>query len=158
MPSVENAPGIKIMIVDDDPSIGDLISDFLHTQGITPVICTHPQQALDLIKTEPFNLAFIDINMPEMDGLELTTNLKKETPLLEVVFITGFGTFDNAIQAIKVGAYDYLRKPFGISELNLCIKRFQERMELKERVKKVEQRYYNLVQNIPSQSPCIPHS
>ena len=149
MPSVEDSPVIKIMIVDDDPSIGDLIADFLRAQGHNPVICTHPQQALDLIKIEPFSLAFIDINMPEMDGLELTANLKKENPLLEVVFITGFGTFDNAIQAIKVGAYDYLRKPFGISELNLCIKRFEERMELKERVKRAEQRYYNLVQNIP---------
>ena len=158
MPSVENSPVIKIMIVDDDPSIGDLISDFLITQGHTPVICTRPQQALDLIKKESFNLAFIDINMPEMDGLELTTKLKKENPLIEVVFITGFGTFDNAIQAIKVGAYDYLRKPFGISELNLCIKRFQERLELKERVKKVEQRYYNLVQNIPCLVFAVRHN
>ncbi len=149
MPSAENFPVIKIMIVDDDLSIGDMISDFLHHEGHASVICTRPQQALDIIKKEPFHLAFIDINMPEMDGLELTANLKKENPLLEVVFITGFGTFDNAIQAIKVGAYDYLRKPFGISELNLCIKRFQERMLLKERVKIAEQRYYNLVQNIP---------
>ena len=149
MPSVEDFPVIKIMIVDDDPSIGDLIADFLKREGHTPVICTDPWQALDLIKQEPFHLAFVDINMPGMDGLELAPNLKKENPLLEVVFITGYGTFDNAIQAIKVGAYDYLRKPFGISELNLCIKRFQERMELKERVKRVEQRYYNLVQNIP---------
>ena len=149
MPSLEDFPVIKIMIVDDDPSVGDLIAIFLTTEGYTPVICTHPQQALDLIKKEPFHLAFVDINMPEMDGLELTVSLKKENPLLEVVFITGFGTFDNAIQAIKVGAYDYLRKPFGINELSLCIKRFQERMELKEMVKRVEQRYYNLVQNIP---------
>ncbi len=133
MPSEEDFPVIKIMIVDDDPAIGDLIADFLVRGGHRPVICTHPQQALDLIKKEPFHLAFIDINMPVMDGLELTTSLKKENPLLEVVFITGFGTFDNAIQAIKVGAYDYLRKPFGINELSLCIKRFQERMELKER-------------------------
>ncbi|MGD9157497.1 MAG: response regulator [Desulfobacteraceae bacterium] len=149
MPSVEDFPVIKIMIVDDDPSIGDLIADFLNKEGHTPVICTHPQQALDHIKKQLFHLAFIDINMPVMDGLELTPKLKEENPLLEVVFITGFGTFDNAVQAIKVGAYDYLRKPFGISELNLCIKRFQERMELKERVKRAEQRYYNLVQNIP---------
>ena len=149
MPSVEDFPVIKIMIVDDDPSIGDLIATFLNREGHNPVICTHPQQALDLIKKEAFHLAFIDINMPVMDGLELAPRLKKENPLLEIVFITGYGTFDNAIQAIKVGAYDYLRKPFGISELNLCIKRFQERLELKEQVRRAEQRYFNLVQNIP---------
>ncbi len=145
----EDFPVVKIMIVDDDPSIGDLIAAFLEKEGHTPVICTRPQQALEFIKKEAFNLAFIDINMPEMNGIDLTESLKKECSQLEVVFITGFGTFDNAIQAIKVGAYDYLRKPFGISELNLCVKRFMERMELRERVKRAEQRYYNLVQNIP---------
>ena len=54
MPSLEDFPVIKIMIVDDDPSVGDLIAVFLTTEGYTPVICTHPQQALDLIKKEPF--------------------------------------------------------------------------------------------------------
>ena len=59
------------MIVYDDPSAGDLIADFLIREGYDPVICTHPRQALDLIKTEPFNPAFIHINMPVMDGLEI---------------------------------------------------------------------------------------
>lgn len=149
MPYTVDLPVIKIMIVDDDPAIGELIANFVRREGHNPVICTLPQQALDLIKKEPFHIAFIDINMPIMGGIELASNLKKDNPELEVVFITGFGTFDNAIQAIKVGAYDYLRKPFGISELNLCVKRFQERMLLKEQVKIAEQRYYNLVQNIP---------
>ncbi len=142
-------PVINIMIVDDDPAIGELIANFVKRDGHNPVICTLPGEALDRIKNEPFHIAFIDINMPVMGGIELATNLKKDNPDLEVVFITGFGTFDNAIQAIKVGAYDYLRKPFGISELNLCVKRFQERLLLKEQVKIAEQRYYNLVQNIP---------
>jgi PAS domain S-box-containing protein len=142
-------PVISIMIVDDDPAIGELIATFMSREGHNPVICTHPQEALDHIKKKAFHMAFIDINMPVMGGIELASNLKRDNPELEVVFITGFGTFDNAIQAIKVGAYDYLRKPFGISELNLCIKRFQERMLLKEQVKIAEQRYYNLVQNIP---------
>jgi two-component system, NtrC family, sensor histidine kinase HydH len=142
-------PVINIMIVDDDPAIGDLIANFVRREGHNPVICTLPGEALEHIKNEPFHIAFIDINMPVMGGIELASNLKKDNPDLEVVFITGFGTFDNAIQAIKVGAYDYLRKPFGISELNLCVKRFQERLLLKEQVKIAEQRYYNLVQNIP---------
>jgi len=149
MSSVESAPAIKIMVVDDDPSIGDLISEFLKYEGYEAIICTRPQQALDFIKRESVNLAFVDINMPEMNGLDLAANLKEKDPLCEVVFITGFGTFDNAIQAIKVGAYDYLRKPFGLNELHLCLKRFQERMELKNQVRRAEQRYYNLVQNIP---------
>ncbi|NLA74412.1 MAG: response regulator [Deltaproteobacteria bacterium] len=142
-------PVINILIVDDDPAIGELIANFMRREGHNPVICMHPDEAIDLIKKNSFHLAFIDINLPVMDGIELAANLKNINPDLEAVFITGFGTFDNAIQAIKVGAYDYLRKPFGISELNLCVKRFQERMLLKEQVKIAEQRYFNLVQNIP---------
>lgn len=140
----------KILVVDDDPSVGQLIADFLLSEGCQPVICGHPQQAMDFIKEEPVSLAFVDINMPEMNGIELASKIKEQLPLCGVVFITGYGTFNNAVQAIKVGAYDYLRKPFGISELKLCLKRFQERQELRNKVRRVEQRYFNLVQNIPS--------
>lgn len=141
---------VKILVVDDDPSIGQLIADFLLSEGHHPVICVHPQQALDFIEKESVGMAFVDINMPEINGIELAKNIKKQLPICEVVFITGYGTFNNAIQAIKVGAYDYLRKPFGLSELKLCLKRFQERQELKNRIRRVEQKYFNLVQNITS--------
>jgi PAS domain S-box-containing protein len=65
------------------------------------------------------------------------------------VIITGHGTFDNAIQAIKIGAYDYIRKPFSTNDLKLCLRRYQERQTLKEKVKEAEQRYFHLVHNIP---------
>lgn len=142
--------GIKILVVDDDPSIGELMKRFLEVQGYQPTICNHPQEALEVTIEKTFNLAFIDINLPEMNGLDLAARLKLQNPQCEVVFITGYGSFDNAIQAIKIGAYDYLRKPFGISELELCLKRFQERQELIEQVRRAEQRYFHLVQNIPS--------
>ena len=60
------------------------------------------------------------------------------------------GTFDNAVEAIKIGAYDYLRKPFGINELSLCLRRFQERQALTERLEHSERRYFSLVQSIPT--------
>jgi len=150
MPSIKETPPVKILVVDDDPSVGRLIADFLHAEGCMPVICTEPHKALELSEKECFSMAFLDINMPEMSGLDLASRIKEKLPLCEVVFITGFGSFDNAIQAIKIGAYDYLRKPFGLNELQLCIKRFQERQELKEKVRLAEQRYYRLVQDIPS--------
>ena len=140
----------KILVVDDDPSIGRLMGDFLIKEGYQPVIHNRPQEALTYVEKDAFSLAFVDINMPEMSGLELATKLKEYNPLGEVVFITGYGSFDNAIQAIKIGAYDYLRKPFGVNELQLCLKRFQERYALREQVRLAEQRYFRLVQNIPS--------
>lgn len=150
MPSNEETTDIKILVVDDDPIVGGMIADFLSSQGYPPVLCNDPYRALEFTEKEPFSLAFLDINMPQMNGLDLASRLKEKLPLCEVVFITGFGSFDNAIQAIKLGAYDYLRKPFGLNELQLCLKRFQERQELKEKVRLAEQKYFRLVQDIPS--------
>jgi len=150
MPSIEETQLVKIMVVDDDHSVGRMLADFLCAEGYPPTLCSDPYQALEISEKEDFNLAFLDINMPGMSGLDLASKLKEKLPLCEVVFITGYGSFDNAIQAIKLGAYDYLRKPFGINELQLCLRRFQERQELKEKVRLAEQRYFRLVQNIPS--------
>lgn len=150
MSAIRNTHGIKILVVDDDSSIGRLLGDFLRVEGYHPLICSHPREALDFSKYENFGLAFVDINLPDMSGLELASKLKEQHPLSEVIFITGHGSFDNAIQAIKIGAYDYLRKPFGINELKFCLKRFQERQDLKEQIELTEQRYFHLVQNVPS--------
>ena len=140
---------MKILVVDDDPSIGALLAEALKVTGYQTIHCTHPKDALAVSVKENFELAFIDINLPDMSGLELASKIKHHNPIRDVVFITGYGTFDNAVQAIKIGAYDYLRKPFSIYDLNLCLKRFQERRALKEKVNRAEQRYFHLVQNLP---------
>ncbi|MBW1767897.1 MAG: response regulator [Deltaproteobacteria bacterium] len=126
---------MNILVVDDDSSIGNLLAEALKAEGYQTIICTHPRAALAASEQEIFELAFIDINLPDMSGLEVASKIKHHNPLCDVVFITGYGTFDNAVQAIKIGACDYLSKPFGISDLNLCLKRFQERKALQEKVK-----------------------
>ncbi|MBW1782613.1 MAG: response regulator [Deltaproteobacteria bacterium] len=140
----------KILIVDDEPSGGETVADSLRFQGYDPLVCTHPKEVLASFEKGRFRLAFVDINLPSMTGLELATKLKEIDPRIEIVFMTGYGTFDNAVEAIKIGAYDYLRKPFGMSELNLCLRRFQERQALTQRLEHSEQRYFSLVQSIPS--------
>lgn len=139
----------KILVVDDEPAICGLVAQVLKTEGYQPIICHHPNDALIVSEREALGLAFVDINLPHMNGLELAAKLKGHDPRREVVFITGYGTFDNAIQAIRIGAYDYLRKPFSVSEISLCLKRFQDREKLKEHIRLAEQRYFHLVQNIP---------
>jgi two-component system sensor histidine kinase HydH len=149
MLSTQEPSGVKILVVDDDPTICKLLEGVLLTEGYQPELCLHPQQALALSGQERFGLAFVDINLPEMSGLDLAAKIKEHDPHCEVVFITGSGAIENAVQALKIGAYDYLRKPFTLTEFNLCLKRFQERRLLKERIRFAEQRYFDLVQNIP---------
>ena len=145
-------PDIKqeILVVDDEPSGGDLVAAFLSREGYQSLVCTHPQEVLASFEKSRLSLAFVDINLPGMSGLELASKLKEIDPRIEIVFMTGYGTFDNAVEAIKIGAYDYLPKPFGLNELNLCLWRFEERQALTERLEHSERRYYSLVQSIPS--------
>jgi len=138
-----------ILVVDDDPSICRHLAEALAREGYASRTCQDPQEALRLARTEAFDLAFVDIRLPGMSGLDLAAQLREEDPEREVVFITGYGSFESVLAAIKIGAYDYLRKPFNLNELNLCLRRFQERRELKAQVRRAERRYFDLVQNMP---------
>lgn len=139
----------KILVVDDDPSVSSTMAEMLRVQGCEPTVCMHPLEAIEISKRELPDLAFIDINMPDMDGLELATLMKQHNPACDIVIMTGYGTFRNAVQAIKIGVQDYLTKPFHLSQLTFCLNRFRERIAIKERMRVAEQRYFDLVQNIP---------
>jgi PAS domain S-box-containing protein len=149
MTNSKRSKGQRILIVDDEPLLSQMVAEALHVEGYEPTACTHPQEALESFEKGAFSLAFVDINLPEMSGLELASMFKELDPAIEIVFMTGYGTFDNAVQAIKIGAYDYLNKPFGINEVRLCLKRFQERQALREHIRLSEQRHFDLVQNVP---------
>jgi two-component system sensor histidine kinase HydH len=140
----------EILVVDDETSGIEAVSEMLALEGYLPRIFTQSTEALKAFKKGRFSLAFVDIKMPGMDGLELASRLKQMDSRLEVVFMTGYGTFDNAVEAIKIGAYDYLRKPFGLYEIRMCLRRFEERQSLIRRLEHSERRYSSLVQSLPS--------
>lgn len=139
----------KVLVVDDDPGICRHLAEAMRIEGYEPCVCHHPEEALGLARAGDYGLVFVDIRLPGMSGLDLASRLREEDPEREVVFITGYGSFDSVLRAIKIGAYDYLRKPFDRSELNLCLRRYQERQGLKEKVRCAERRYFDLVQNVP---------
>jgi two-component system, NtrC family, sensor histidine kinase HydH len=150
MADVSHIHEASILVVDDDPEISRVVGDMLQQEGYFATITNSPTHALSLLDTIQFELAFVDIKMPQMSGLDLAARIKERCPQTEIVFMTGHATFDNALQAIKVGAYDYLRKPFNLDEFQFCLRRFEEREELKRLLDLAERRYYHLVQNIPS--------
>ncbi len=147
-PCQESGPR-PILVVDDDPDMCAMLDEVLKEEGYRPLVCGVPHDALALSRQESFQLAFVDIHMPGMSGLDLAARLKADDAQREIVFITGSTTIDHAVQAIKLGAYDYLRKPFTLTEFKLCLRRFQERVLLKERIQRAEQRYFQLVQTLP---------
>lgn len=139
----------KVLVVDDERLTCEIVSEVLRSEHCQPHICTHPEEALEVAREQSFALAFIDINMPGMDGIHLAKHIRQRDPFCNIIMMTGYASIDNAIQAIKIGATDYLRKPFSAYDIVLCIGRYRERKALREMISKAEERYQRLVQNVP---------
>ncbi|MHC4458364.1 MAG: sigma-54-dependent transcriptional regulator [Planctomycetota bacterium] len=141
----------EILFVDDDEAILNMIDKYLTGEGYNVRLANSAMKALELLKQKYFDIVFTDFKMPEMDGLELLSAIKEYRPETEVIIITGHGTMKSAIQAMKIGSYDYLQKPFKLDILKLIIDRIiedkrlqRERVLLKTRVKE-RHRYDKLV-------------
>ncbi|MCC6487999.1 MAG: response regulator [Candidatus Hydrogenedentes bacterium] len=121
----------KILVVDDEAVIRELLSDILEDDGY-PVETTHNgPSALDLLrKRDDFVLLFTDIMMPDMDGIQLIREARKIRPTLIPIVMTGFATLETARAAVKEGAYDYVLKPFSLSEVKLAVANAIERYRL----------------------------
>ncbi|NOR49696.1 MAG: response regulator [Desulfuromonadales bacterium] len=120
----------RILIVDDEDGMRRLLSRVLTREGYDTVAVGSGAEALRLVASERFDLVVTDIKMPEMDGLQLLAELKEYEPSLLVIVITAYGTIENAVQALRSGAYDYIAKPFENDEIRLTVAKALERERL----------------------------
>jgi two-component system response regulator HydG len=120
----------RILIVDDDPAIRDACFQVLTRAGYEADLAANPKEALDLISRYEFDAVLLDLKMPGMHGLELLKQIKEANPQVEVIIITAYGTVQNAVEAMKLGAGDFLQKPFGPEELRLAVRKALERRRL----------------------------
>lgn len=120
----------RILIVDDDPAIRDACFQVLTRSGYEADLAATPKEALDLVSHFEFDAILLDLKIPGMNGLELLRQIKESYPQVEVVIITAYGTVQNAVEAMKLGAGDFLQKPFGPEELRLAVRKALERRRL----------------------------
>lgn len=116
----------SVLLVDDQPSILNVISVLLKAEGydVTPV--RSGDSAIELIKSQKFDLMISDINMRPIDGMELLKLAREAQPSMSVLMITGYGSVETAVEAMKLGAFDYVTKPFKVPELLITVKRALE--------------------------------
>ena len=107
----------KILIVDDEAAIRSALKEVLEYEGFTIWEAPDGETALKMVLKESFDLIFCDIKMPKLDGLDFLSELKKEEINVPVVMITGHGTIDTAVEAIKRGAYDFIQKPLDLNRV-----------------------------------------
>src|SRR5437016_6944482 len=121
----------KILVVDDERSILVLLKEALGQWGYLVTTAASAAEALGILKSELVDALITDIRMPDMSGLELLREVKKQDESIEVVMMTGYPTIASAVQALKEGAYDYLSKPLILDELRHLMGRLMERRFLR---------------------------
>src|SRR5207247_7987435 len=113
----------RLLVVDDDTVTCRLLADVFKRDGYTVIGETDPRRALARVADEPVDLAILDVQMPEMDGLALLRGLRGRLPDLPVVIMTAFGSIDTAVQAIASGAVDYVSKPMDVEEIRVTVRK-----------------------------------
>ncbi|MDB5047096.1 MAG: fis [Fibrobacteres bacterium] len=122
----------KMLIVDDEKSIVDSLGRALAGLEIELITCLEPEKAIELAKEHVPQVVITDLKMPKMDGLELLERIKEINPNIQVIMITGHGTIDEAVSAMKKGAYDFIPKPFNKQEIIAVVNRAFEKTALLE--------------------------
>ena len=120
----------KILIVDDEGVVRSSLTEWFAGEGYTTKGVPNGRDALEAVDRQDWDVALIDLKMPGMDGVELQRHLRDKDPELTVIMMTGFGTVETAVQALKQGAYDYLTKPITLDRLELLVQRAHRRQSL----------------------------
>jgi PAS domain S-box-containing protein len=134
----------QILIVDDDANLRKTLRDILRLKGYEASGVNSGQAALDLVAKQSFPVALIDLRLSDMPGLDVLKMLKEIASETECVILTGFASTESAIQAINLGAYSYLQKPYDVDQLVVTIQRAIEKKETKYALSEAEKRYRQL--------------
>jgi len=119
-----------ILIVEDDPTVGESLSNLLKKRGYEILLASHGREALNRFRQEIVDLVITDLVMPKMDGIELLENIKRLRPETEVIVISAQGTIEKAVQAMKLGAFDFIEKPINPRVISLLVERALEKQTL----------------------------
>ncbi|MEO8621455.1 MAG: sigma-54 dependent transcriptional regulator [bacterium] len=121
---------IKVLVAEDEVHLGQILSNFLAGRGYAVNTVTDGRAALEALRAEAYDVALLDIVMPELDGLEVLKQVRADADPPEVIIITGNGTIETAISAMKLGAYDYMAKPYRMAEIDVLVRRAWEKRRL----------------------------
>lgn len=140
----------RILVVDDEPTVGKSIASAIAEKDLEVDYARSGRQALELDGQKEFQVVVTDLMMPGMDGMELLAELKKRRPESMVVMITGFPSVKTAVESVKLGAFDYITKPFTPAELRAVVRRALARQKIGEGKKggpPSRQKFYAIPEN-----------
>ncbi len=138
---------MNILLIEDEPDVRKSVSNFLTKLGHDVVDAIDGMDGLQKFHTQNFDLVITDVRMPKMDGLELMRRIKQiERSPVDMIIITGHGDMDNAIKALKYGAFDYLQKPINVRELAITIERSSQYTTLRTNYNKLRKEFHERIE------------
>ena len=121
-----------ILVVDDEPSMREMLSIMLRKEGFEVLVAGSRGTAADVLRRGPVDMVITDVKLPDGDGIEILRHVKAGAPETVVIVMTAFGSTQTAVAALKLGAHDYLTKPFDIDELKIVVRGAFEKRQLEE--------------------------
>jgi DNA-binding NtrC family response regulator len=123
---------LNVLVVDDEPEIRELLVEYFRDHGFETATAGDGRAAIAALERDParYRLIVTDLQMPGADGLAVLRAAKTANPSCYVVIITGYASLDSAIQAVRLGAYDYLTKPFSMGQIDVVVQRVSDRLAL----------------------------
>jgi len=113
----------RVIVIDDDETVRDVLTSFLSEKGHEVVAFSNGQEGLESLVSESFDVALVDLVMPGIGGMDILRELSSRNLKIPVIVITAYGTIQNAVESMKLGAFDYITKPFNLDEILIVIER-----------------------------------
>lgn len=138
MPETQQKNPRAVLVVDDEEIIRNVMQDILNDSGYKVDVAENGEVALEMAKKAQYDLAFVDVRMPTMDGLEFLEKAKELEPDLDVIMMTGFASVDIAVEAMKLGAFDFITKPCNADHIRIVANKAVEGKKLKKQADESE--------------------
>jgi DNA-binding NtrC family response regulator len=145
----------KVMVVDDDRYVLDLLSEFLSDEGYDVSTAESGETAIERQESAPVDIALIDFRLPGIDGLETIRRIGRISANTVTIIMTGFPTLDSSIAALRLGASDYIVKPFKLEEVSSSMKKAEDKRRIRREMLQLQQRVAELEKNINEKKDTI---
>jgi len=137
-----------LLIVDDEEFVCKSLKDMLENEGYSPDATQSPEKALEMISGNKYDIVLTDIKMDEINGIDLIKNVKEKEKMIKFIVITGYPSMDTAVEALRLGANDYIMKPLEPEEVIKSIENSWENIRLQRALKRSEEKYRSIFENL----------
>jgi len=141
---------IKVLILDDEIDFTNEISDYLKNTGFIPFTANTPEEGYAILSKYNIDLLILDVRLPGTNGLDILKNVKSMYPGIEVIMVSAHGDMDTVIDSIRLGAFDYLRKPMRYIDIQIAIERTQKYLKMQHNLAHAEEKYSLITSDIAS--------